>query len=108
MARLVPKGPILVWFCRILSFLCHFPLACTGLRHYYEDALELGLRSDRYEYEFSGANNRTKQDNWTVGLNWRPAEPVRCQPNHAWKQTKAPFDPDLDDNILLANVQVAF
>ena len=97
---LVPFSPCAHWFGAVLWGAHTFIEGLQGPGRHFDTGC--------WKYEFSGANDRTRQDNWTVGLNWRPAKPLRCQLNYALKQTEAPFEPDLDDNILLANVQVAF
>ena len=70
--------------------------------------LEVGLRFDSYGYEFSESGNRTVQDNLTVGINRYWGGRNRLQVNYTWKKTEEASAPDLDDDILLANLQFAF
>lgn len=79
-----------------------------ALRGFFDGALEVGLRFDRFTTEFQSDGVETMQDNWTFGANYRPIEYVRLQLNYLYKETENPFEGDIDDNILYLNVQFLF
>lgn len=72
------------------------------------EQLEIGLRFDRYEYEFSESGDRVVQDSWTAGANYYWGQEIKVQANYIWRQTDQQYEPDLDDDALLVNVQFAF
>jgi hypothetical protein len=72
------------------------------------ERLEVGLRFDRYEYEFSESGDRVVQDSWTAGANYYCGEEIKVQANYVWRQTDQQYEPDLDDDALLVSAQLAF
>lgn len=70
--------------------------------------LELALRYDVMTTEFHQNGNRTRQRNWTCGVNYRPEPALRLQLNYLAKETVDGFEPDLADNLLYLNVQFEF
>jgi len=73
-----------------------------------QDELEIGVRFDTYRYEFNESGDRTEQDHWTFGVNYRLNVSLRMQVNYARKETRARDEPDLEDDILSVNVQMGF
>jgi hypothetical protein len=45
------------------------------------ERLEVGLRFDRYEYEFSEAGDRVAENSWTLGANLYGGEGIEVQIN---------------------------
>jgi hypothetical protein len=74
----------------------------------FEDRLELCLRYDAFTTEFNEDGDETIQENWTVGLNYKPEKYLRLQMNYMHKETANEFEPDLDDDILFLNIQFLF
>ena len=73
-----------------------------------EDELEIGLRFDTYRYEFNESGDCTEQDHWTFGVTYRPNASLKAQVNYVRKETRARDEPDLEDDILFADLQMAF
>ena len=52
--------------------------------------------------------NETKQNNFTVGANWRPVPWARIQLNYMWKDTVNEFEDDLADDMVFMNIQFMY
>ena len=72
------------------------------------ECLKARPRFDRHRCEFSESGERTKQDDWTVGLGYHHGKAIRAQVNYVWKKTNEEYETALDGSVLLTNVQFAF
>ena len=78
------------------------------LQDLWKQRVQLGVRYDRFTTEFQRDDNDTEQDNWTLGVNYRPFDNFRLQVNYIAKSTKNDYLEDLDDNIFFLNLQFTF
>ncbi|MEW6753212.1 MAG: porin [Candidatus Latescibacterota bacterium] len=74
----------------------------------WPERVETGLRFDRYADETGQSGDRVVQDTWTLGVNLRHGPQARLQVNYLLRDTDQRYEPDRDDDALLANVQVTF
>ncbi|MCK4538278.1 MAG: hypothetical protein KAV42_05720 [Candidatus Krumholzibacteria bacterium] len=75
---------------------------------FFGERFEVCARFDNFETRYTTGSVTTDQDNFTVGVNFRPDPRLRLMLNYLIKDTKNASKPDLDDNILYLDLQFTF
>ena len=79
-----------------------------GVWEVLPDRLEAGARFDRYRCEFNESGDRREENTWTFGGTYRHSAVLKGQVNYLHKETRARDEPDLEDDLLFANLQFVF
>ena len=72
------------------------------------DRLEAGFRFDTYSEEVSESGSVDELDSYTLGVTYTPGPDVRLQVNYKWKVLSSETNPEIDDNVFLAALQLKF
>ncbi len=79
-----------------------------GSSFFARHEIELGLRFEREESEWNENGQTLCTDIWTLGVNYHYRNFLKLQLNAILRDTDDPSLPNLDDNALIACIQVSF